>query len=223
MSRSDHPDNGALSRAIDAHISIEREQKRDYIGASSIGSDCLRQIWYEYKVFKGSFDPRIVRIFEVGKRLEGLVVDWLFNAGFKVSEQQHPFFDAELPYFQGHCDGILETPHAILEIKTAKDASFKQFVKHGLKKWMPRYYDQIQAYLGMSGLINAYILVLNKDNSDLFDEKVVFDAGRYIALKEKARLIHDAKVEPPRINSNPAWFQCKTCRFRKICHELPEK
>lgn len=220
MSHSDELENGTLSRAIDAHISNEREdEKRNYIGASSIGSDCLRQIWYEYNGFKGTFDPRILRIFEVGKRLEGLVVDWLREAGFNVSDQQHVFKDQELQYFQGHCDGVIEKPHAILEIKTAKDSSFKQFVKHGLKKWMPKYYDQLQAYLGMSGLINAYILVLNKDDSSLFDEKVTFDASRYIALKEKARLIHDATIEPPRINGNPAWYQCKMCKFKKICHE----
>ncbi len=212
--------NGDLSRAIDVSIAIQREgEKRNYIGASSIGSDCLRQIWYEFNGFKGSFDPRILRIFEVGKRLERLVIDWLLAARFIVFEQQHAFFDSELPYFQGHCDGILRKPHAILEIKTAKDSSFKQFAKHGLKKWMPKYYDQLQAYLGMSGLINAYIIVLNKDDSSLLDEKVMFDASRYIELKEKARLIHDAKIEPPRINSNPAWYQCKMCKFKKICHE----
>jgi hypothetical protein len=211
--------NGVLSREIDAHGSRKIEQKRDYIGASSIGSDCLRQIWYEYNGFKGTVDPRILRIFEVGKRLEGLVLQWLDDAGIKVNEQQHTFFDKEMPYFQGHCDGILEWPPAILEIKTAKDASFKQFIKHGIKKWMPKYYDQLQAYLGMSGLVNAYILVLNKDDSSLFDEKVTFDAQRYNELKEKARLVHDAKIEPPRINGNPAWYQCKMCKFRKICHE----
>lgn len=216
--------NGDLSRAIDAHITNERDdEKRNYIGASSIGSDCLRQIWYEFNGYTGAIDSRILRIFEVGKRLEGLVVEWLIGAGFMVSEQQHTFHDSELRYFQGHCDGILEEPHAILEIKTAKDSSFKQFMKHGLKKWMPKYYDQIQSYLGMSGLMNAYVLVLNKDDSALLDEKVVFDASRYLELKEKARMIHDAESAPPRINGNPAWFQCKMCKFRKICHEQPEE
>ena len=78
------------------------------------------------------------------------------------------------PYSQGHFDAIifLGSQKAILEIKTAKDASFKVFVNKGLKVWSPRYYAQVQSYMGMSGIYSAYILVLNKDNSEIFDELV---------------------------------------------------
>ena len=109
-------------------------------------------------------------------------------------------------------------PKEIIEIKTAKDGSFNQFVKNGLKKWQPKYYAQIQSYMGMSGIHSASILVLNKDNSDLFDEKVPFSPEFYESLKNKAKAIHDSKTEPPRISGNPLWFTCKTGRFSKECH-----
>jgi hypothetical protein len=126
-----------------------------------------------------------------------------------------------MPYFQGHFDGIMtwRKKRAILEIKTAKDASFKIFVKKGLKEWNPQYYAQIQSYMGMSGIFSTYILVLNKDNSDLSDELVLFDAEFYEKLIQKAQMIYGAKVEPPRVHGSPLWYQCKMCKFNKVCHK----
>jgi hypothetical protein len=125
-------------------------------------------------------------------------------------------------YFKGHIDAMWmeqEVAHAIIEIKTAKDSSFNIFVKSGLKKWNPKYYAQIQAYMGMSGIHNAYILVLNKDTSDLMDEHVDFNPNFYQKLLEKAKMIYEAEIEPPRINGSPLWFQCKMCKFNRVCHK----
>ena len=71
----------------------------------------------------------------------------------------------------------------------------------------------------MSGIFNTYILVLNKDNSDLFDELVTFDPVFYEKLLDKAKIIYGANVEPPRINGSALWFQCKICKFNKVCHK----
>ena len=73
--------------------------------------------------------------------------------------------------------------------------------------------------MGMSGIFSAYILVLNKDNSDLSDELVLFDSGYYEKLKEKAAMIYGATVTPPRIHGSPLYFKCKMCNFNKGCHK----
>lgn len=214
---------GKLSTLIDNyHSKVEDDSVRDYIGASSIGSDCLRQIWYEFNGFKGGdVDPKLRRTWHIGKTLEFVVLDWLRSCDLDASESWLDLRDSELPYFRGHVDSMLskdDEPIAILEIKTAKDSSFAQFVKAGLKKWMPKYYAQVQAYMGMSGIHTAHVLVLNKNNSELFDEEVSFDEAFYESLKEKAKMIYEAKIEPPRINGSPIWFQCKMCKFREVCH-----
>jgi len=211
-----------LTKLIDKYQARDDDAPRDYIGASSIGSDCLRQIWYQFKGMKAEKVPtKFKRTWAIGKTLENLVVEWLVNAGVCVENNKQTYFATDMPYFQGHFDGIIliRKKRAILEIKTAKDASFKIFAKKGLRVWNPQYYAQIQSYMGMSGIDSAYILVLNKDNSDLSDELVTFDANFYEQLLEKARMIHGANIPPPRVGSNALWYQCKMCKFNKVCHQ----
>ena len=73
--------------------------------------------------------------------------------------------------------------------------------------------------MGMSGIHKAYIVVLNKDNSEIADELVTFDPVFYETLRNKAAMIANANVMPPRINASPLWFQCKMCKFNKVCHK----
>jgi hypothetical protein len=211
-----------LTKRIERYQEKIVDDERDYIGASSIGSDCLRQIWYQYKGVKAEMVPtKFRRTWAIGKKLEGLVVEWLVTAGIEVERNNFTYHASDMPYFQGHFDGIMtwRKKRFILEIKTAKDASFKIFVKKGLKVWNPQYYAQIQSYMGMSGIFSTYILVLNKDNSDLSDELVEFDPAFYERLKEKALMISTAVVAPPRVHGSPLWYQCKQCKFNKVCHK----
>ena len=204
---------------------VDDGDSRDYIGASSIGSDCLRQIWYQFKGVKAEKVPtKMRRTWAIGKRLEGLVVDWLAEAGITLGVLPVRTLKSQMvPKFQGHIDSVWigrdGKYNAIIEIKTAKDASFKIFVKKGVKVWNPQYYAQIQAYMGMSGIHKTYIIVLNKDSSVLSDELVEFDPTFYVNLECKALMISNAHVEPPRINGSPLWYQCKMCKFNKVCHK----
>jgi len=211
-----------LSKRIEKHQSKAEDDVRDYIGASSIGSDCLRQIWYQYKGVKAEAVPaKTRRTWAIGKRLEGLVIDWLKDCGILIDLDPQTYRARNVPIFQGHFDGIifLGKLKAILEVKTAKDASFKIFVKKGLRVWNPQYYAQVQSYMGMSGIFSTYILVLNKDNSDLSDELVTFDAEFYEKLEQKAQMISTAVVAPPKVHGSPLWYQCKMCKFNKVCHK----
>jgi hypothetical protein len=204
---------------------VDDGDSRDYIGASSIGSDCMRQIWYQFKGIKAEKVPtKMRRTWAIGKRLEGLVVDWLDEAGITLGVLPvRTLRSKAVPAFQGHIDSVWIGRdgkfNAIIEIKTAKDASFKIFVKKGVKVWNPQYYAQIQAYMGMSGIHSTYILVLNKDNSDLSDELVTFDEEFYQKLETKALMISTAVVAPPKIHGSPLWYQCKMCKFNKVCHK----
>lgn len=216
---------GKLANHLDREQPLPPQEPRNYIGASLIGSDCLRAIWYEYKDFPATVLPkRVVRIFETGKRLESMLIEMLEMAGFALitpSEENNylEYCDKEFPFLKGHADAVIKDLDAILEIKTAKDSSFKKFIKEGVKEWMPRYYAQLQAYMGMSGLHKAYILVLNKDNSEVCDEEVSYDDYFYHRLKERAEMIYNAVVPPPRIGNTPLWYQCRTCKFKEECYQ----
>lgn len=211
-----------LTKKIEKSQSRDDRKTRDYIGASGIGSECLRQIWYEFKGFEAESVPtKIRRTWAIGKHLEGLILDWITDAGIEITRTWFDLESEGMPFFKGHLDSVWmkkEKPVAIIEIKTAKDASYNIFVKKGLRSWNPQYYAQIQSYMGMSGIHTAYILVLNKDNSDISDEMIVFDESFYETLRSKALMISKANVPPPKINSSPLWFQCKLCKYNKICH-----
>ena len=217
---------GWLTKKLDKLDYSRGEIPRDYIGASSIGADCMRQIWYEFKGKKSNpkdIAPKLHRTWNIGRNLESLIVEWLTKAGVKLivpHETNHylEFFDAEYPYLRGHCDAILIKPKAILEIKTAKDSSFKVLVKRGVYDWDQKYYSQIQSYMGMSGIKKTYVLALNKDTSDFYDEQISFDEHYYKSLQQKAFMIHEASEPPPKVNDSPLWFQCRMCKFSGSCH-----
>jgi hypothetical protein len=208
---------------------IEKSQEKDvsiphdYIGASIVGSDCLRQIWYEFKGEEPEGVPtKTRRTWEIGKSLEGLILDWLEHAGLTINRHWGEVHSKNAPSLQGHLDSVWmkgDIPHAVIEIKTAKDNSYNTFINKGLKLWSPQYYAQVQAYMGMSEIYDGYIVVLNKDNSSISDEQVIFDADFYKRLEDKASMISSATIEPPRINGSPLWYQCKLCKFNKVCHK----
>ncbi len=211
-----------LTKLIEKHQEKVTDEPRDYIGASSIGSDCLRQIWYQFKGVKAEKVPtKFRRTWDIGKELEHVIIDWLIDAGIRVERLNFTLTSKTVPRFQGHIDSLIffGDRGSILEVKTAKDASFKIFVKKGLKVWNPQYYAQIQSYMGMLEVNSAYILVLNKDNSALSDELVTFDEEYYKKLEEKALMISRSSIEPPRISASPLWFKCKLCSYNKVCHK----
>jgi predicted RecB family nuclease len=195
---------------------------RDYIGASSIGSQCLRQIWYQFKGYKGENIPaKIKRTWEIGRQLEELVKKWLIDSGIKVYKSDLNTYSQKVQEFRGNLDGMIRIKDKIyiLEIKTAKDASYNLFVRNGLQSWSIKYYAQMQSYMGMSGIYEGYIIVLNKDNSAISDEYVKFDENFYDNLEQKAYKIKIAEDAPPRISGNPLWYECKMCQYNKECHE----
>lgn len=215
---------GILTSLINEAIVNAQDEIRPYIGASSIGNPCERSIWYRYNNHEA--EPRTskqLRTFAIGKRLEGIVLDCLEQAGLSIARVWFDLKDKEINKFQGHVDAVWVTeegdPKAIIEVKTARDSSFNIFVKRGLKYWYPIYYAQIQAYMGMADIHEGYVIALNKDTSEIHDERVVFDSLYYEFLKDKAFRIIAATDAPPKINNSPMYFVCRGCSFKGVCHK----
>jgi len=206
---------------------IPPDEPRQYIGASSIGNDCSRAIWYSYVgADREEFPARLRTTFEIGKRLETLPLDYLEKAGFRIVRPAEDndwlfFHDADILFFQGHADGLLllenQSP-AIVEIKTAKNSSFMTFKNKGLKVWSSTYYSQIQSYMGMSGYPRAVLIALNKDTSEFHHEWVEYDDIFYHEMKMRALSIGSTSKPPDKINRSPLYFICKRCSYKATCH-----
>lgn len=215
----------------DAIANIPDEEPRRYIGASGIGNDCSLRIWNDYNCVPSKpITPKLRRTFDIGKRLEDMMLDYIEQAGFKLIRPQPgskgiPCQDDEFPEFQGHMDALLfltETNVVVLELKTANNAEYKKFVENGLKSWKPVYFSQVMSYMGMKKLKNAVIIVMNKDTSEWACEWIEFDEIMYSELRVKAINIAHAEEPPEKINNNPSWYMCQMCKYKEVCHKPSE-
>lgn len=210
--------------AIHNAISKQQPEKpRKYLGASSISDPCHRKLWYSLNGYQGEPNkPKLQITFDIGRKLEDMLLNYLSNAGILVMSIEQFYQDSSVPYLQGHVDGVIlleDESKAILELKTANDASFNKFKKDGLLKWSESYYSQVQSYMGMSGIHKAVLLCINKNTSDLHHQWVQFDEIFYECLVRKASAISLAEEPPERISQSPFFFGCSQCRYKGICHD----
>lgn len=215
-----------LSRLIREAVSNrKKDAPRSYIGCSTIGKSCKRAIWYAlHETPKDSISPELEIIFDTGKTLEGLILDYIELAGIQVtrpSASNHNLycFDDTNAKFMGHLDGIIYINNSpcVLEIKTMKDARFQSFKKRGLIEAHPEIHSQLQAYIGMKNYKSGVLLAMNKDTQELHHEWVEFDPHCYAELQAKAAMIKDS-IEPPiRISNSPLSHICNRCEYKRTC------
>lgn len=215
------------------------EPQRPYLGASSIGKPCLRQHWYSFRWSKApQFSGRLYRVFQSGHLQEPRVYKDLASIGCTVYQnnpstgKQWSFTEQSSGgHFQGNCDGIVtglpqapKSPH-ILEIKTASDKMFKDLQKNGVKKSKPEHWAQMQIYMkwtqdefGDDGCKRALYFVVNKDNDEIYTERIEFDAQEAQAIIDKAIAVITAMEPPVGVSADPSWYECKFCDHHSICH-----
>jgi CRISPR/Cas system-associated exonuclease Cas4 (RecB family) len=215
------------------------EPQRPYLGASAIGKPCLRQHWYSFRWSKpAEFSGRLYRVFQSGHLQEPRIYNDLKAIGCTVYDmdpttgRQWTFVEPTSGgHFQGNADGIVtglpqapKSPH-VLEIKTASDKMYKEMQKFGVKKAKPEHYAQMQMYMKWSidqfkedGCRKAIYIVVNKDNDDIYTERLEFDKDEAQAIIDKALAVITATEPPVGISNDPSWYECKFCDYHSICH-----
>jgi hypothetical protein len=205
-------ENEIVMRVMEACSKRAAQDVRNYLGMSGIGDGCDRKLWLKVNGYpEHQLEGRIARVFDMGHAVEARVKAVFREAGYEITDEQLEFVDFD-GRFRGHCDGIIrgitQKPH-ILEIKSANDESFKKFKKQGLNS-KPVYYDQLQCYMGYSGLERGLFVVENKNSQDLYVERVYFDPPRFEEIKVKAAKLLSANYPPTIDNDYP---YCNTCEF----------
>lgn len=197
---------------------VAAEPRRGYLGMSQIGKPCERALWLDVNgAERVPIEGRVARVFDCGNATETRVIADLRAAGFTIDGEQDGFQDCG-GRFCGHRDGVIHSvtkqPH-LLEIKSANDASFKNFKKNGLKA-KPVYEAQIQCYMGYGGQERGLFVVENKNNQELYTERVCFDRQRFEELKTKAKRILEATEPPAKCGDET---ECRFCDFRVSCDQ----
>jgi hypothetical protein len=206
------------------------EQARTYLGASVIGAECSRALWYGFRwAAREQFDGRTLRLFQTGHLAESRFVADLMAIGVKVFDadpatgKQFGFSDHG-GHMRGHMDGCAQwVPGGgkkwyVCEFKTHSAKSFSDLKKNGVKKAKSQHYDQMTWYMGQSGMDRALYLAVNKDNDDLYSERIEFDPTRYAQIQAKAESIIFAQEPPARISEDPKFYLCNWCAHSAVCH-----
>lgn len=215
------------------------ELPRGYLGMSSIGRPCEREGWYGFRwTYPNEFDAATLWRFEDGHRSEDVMAARLRTVkGVELrtvdprTGSQFRFTDLG-GHFSGHADGlirgILQAPatmhvweaKATNEKKQAELTKFKSEVgeKFALAKWDATYYAQAVLYMAYADVTRHYMTVSSPGARTMISVRTDTDLDAARQLREKAERIITAAEPPPKISESPAWYQCKMCSARDLCH-----
>lgn len=235
-----------VNLSIDPNIDLmnkvfEAEQDttpRTYLGMSSIGMECERNLWYTYRHANTvTFSAKTLYKFEDGHYSEALTAKRLKKVNGidlkDVNEDGEQFGFVDIGgHFRGHADGIIsglyqavEKPH-IWEHKCVDEKKFNKFEKltqelprnDVLKAWDGIYYAQAQMYMHYSGIDRHWLTVAYAGSRNYAAVRTDYRKKDAVTLQLKAQDIIASDIPPVKISEKPDYFQCKWCDHHNICH-----
>lgn len=217
--------------AINRQIEVKQgDGFREHLGASLIGEECARKIWYTWRwARKSSFAAQLLRLFDRGNLEEQRLIQWLRSCGVHVvsidpeTGEQYKISDYEGHFGGGLDSQLFDTPDLpglwiLGEFKTHNEKQFTKLKKEGVAKSHPKHVVQMNIYMHYKKLPFAMYFGICKNNDELHIEIIAYD--RIVALQniERAGAILSLFKPPVRISDSPGWFLCQWCDYKKICH-----
>lgn len=220
----------AIDKACEAMLAENRARSLT-LRCSSIGEPCDRRLWYalHWAHAEETHEGRVLRIFDNGHSREARLIEFLRAAGMIVHDRD-PSTGAQLTvdladgWLPGSCDGVIEgVPEApktahLLEIKTMKESRYRAWRRKGVKESDPKYWTQMQCYMHGLNLTRALFLVENQDTREIEIERIEYDPVAAAQIETRAMRIAKSEHPPARVSDDPAWFQCRFCPAREVCH-----
>lgn len=211
---------------------------RGHLGASTIGRECAREIWYSWRWFSfETYDARMRRLFQRGHREEPIVVDALREASITVATHDDNGKQFRFIGYKGHEGGstdgfVYNVPDTspgtwgILECKTHNEKSFKATFEMdgktganiGLQKYKPEHYGQCQRYAKAWNLPFSLYVGVNKNTDERKMLIVPFVEEHAKQMEDRAKLIIDSDQPPRRISESETFFKCSWCKHKAVCH-----
>src|SRR6516162_2509991 len=224
---SDRPINRLINELIE-RAEPTSENYRHYLGASSISSECLRKVQYDWMV-DPVFPARIKDIFARGHFFEERTRQRLIAAGFKFAPPERLRFETAGGLFRGHADGIItDGPRlpalpfpCLWEHKALKAKGWKAIERDGLAGLYAPYAGQVAIYQAYLDVTNpALFSVVNADTCERLHFLVPFDAQLAQATSDRAVAVIKATMAGellPRITDDANDWRCKMCGHRDRC------
>jgi hypothetical protein len=205
---------------------------RAHLGASLIGHDCKRYLWYLFRwCFKEEHTGRQLRLFNRGHREEVRFVEWLRWIGANVKEFQEDGvtqfrISGVMGHFGGSLDGIATLPKeygidepVLLEFKTNGTGAGFNKLTQGMAVAKPQHFAQTSVYGLKMNLKHVLYMNINKNDDSIHVEIVPLDHNFGARLELKAAEIIESETAPPKLSTNPAFQACQWCAMKHICHD----
>lgn len=205
--------------------------RRVHLGGSLLGKECERALFYSFRwASQVQHAGRLLRLFQSGHLQEPRLIEDLRATGitvYEVDESTGEQFTVSAcnGHAGGSMDGIAIGIHAapkswhLLEFKTSNAKGFRELQNKGLQAAKPQHYSQMQFYLGLSGLERGFYMAVNKDDDNIYTERVYPDPDEFARLMARAERVINAQSPPARLSNDPSFFLCKRCEHKSICHE----
>lgn len=209
---------------------LRRPSRR--LGASQIGEECERRLWYSFRwCQRPEMEPdgRMKRLFNRGHREEAVFTEELRGVGVDVrdidpSTGEQFEFTAVSGHFVAKIDGVgLGVPEAPktwhnLSYKTCASKYWGPLAKNGVQKEQPKNWAQNQVEMHLAQLSRTLFLSVNKDTDEIHAERIRYDEAEAGRLLAKAERVIYAPEPLEKLSNDPAFWKCKTCPMSPTCH-----
>jgi hypothetical protein len=201
------------------------------LGASQIGRECERELWYGFRWCRpasAGFNGRMRRLFDRGHREEQVFIDELRGIGCDVratnpaTGEQFEFTAVDghvVAKIDGVALGIPEAPRTWhnLSFKTINTKGHAALLKDGVAS-KPEHVAQAQVEMHLAQLTRTLYLSANKDTDDLYAERIRYDEALAQRLMEKAERVVYAPEPLQKLSEDAAFWKCKGCTLATVCH-----
>jgi hypothetical protein len=233
----------AMDKAME--LKQQLEPSRNYLGASEIGNDCERYLFYSFRnACKRKISAKGIKAIEDGylqedvtiARLRALPFIELVNTDGTFDKDGKPNqigFEMLLGHFRGHCDGmikgLLQAPKTwhVFEHKS-NDKKFNELKKNiadkgekdALYHTDSTYYAQAQIYMHAFELERHYLVSCLPGGRDHVSCRTEYKRSYAEMLIEKAKnIIFENWTIPAKTSNKREFFKCGWCQFKGICHD----
>jgi len=224
------PINTAINVALERAAKTAAELPRPYLGASIVGSECLRRVQYDWWC-SPVLSARTREIFARGHHHEARMREQLSAAGFKFAPREALAFTAANGDLRGHADGVIlagpDLPgvhliySCVWECKALNAKNWRALERDGLEKTFPTYAAQTALYQAYLNLTNpALFTAVNSDSCEPLHLLVPFNAERAQLWSDRAVTIIEATRAGellPRRYDEPTDWHCRTCPHTGRC------
>jgi hypothetical protein len=251
-----HADQGSAYRGwlgkVLPHIGdayrTDEDGHRSHMGASILGQECARAIWYSFRwVTRRNEEGRMMRLLNRGHIEEGRFIAALLTIGVEVYQQDEQGKQYRISFAEGHGggsgDGIaLRIPDlpggvaALLEFKTHNEKSFtelagkpeewrkylagklNQFPGKGVREAKFEHFVQAQIYMRKMGLPVCVYFAVNKNADDLYAELITLDPGLADSFIDRGEKLVWMDTPPKKLSESPGFWKCRFCDHKPTCH-----